>query len=281
MKTTGKSRNKTIGFLNTVSIFIIINFCFLAWIHQTDASTIKLSVIYNNIPFDSRLENDLGYSCLIEGIGKTILFDTGGYHSILQNNMKVMGIKPKIVNSIFLSHYHYDHTGGLENFLKHNSNVNVYVLESFPEWYIKMIQDSGAKTRIMTNFAKLSDLAYSTGKMNPDKSSLIKEKEQSLIIETSEGLVILVGCGHNGIVNIVRKSRESLNDEVLLIMGGFHLTNKNTQEIETIINELKKLGVKKVAPSHCTGEEAISLFRNAWGNNYLESGTGAIIEVPK
>ena len=260
-------------------VFFIISHI-LGWHQQTVASTIKLTVTYNNVSFDSRLKNDWGFSCLVEGIGQNILFDTGGFGSILLNNMKLMGIRPKLVNSVFLSHYHLDHFGGLVDFSGQNSNVAVYLLESFPEFYRQGIQKSGAKVRILTDSTKLSDQVYSIGEMESD-DPFMKGEEHSLIIKTSEGLVVITGCAHPGIINIVRKSKELLNDDVLLIMGGFHLLRKSKQKIETIIDELKNLGVKKVAPSHCTGEEATDLFQKAWGNNFLESGLGAVIEVPK
>jgi 7,8-dihydropterin-6-yl-methyl-4-(beta-D-ribofuranosyl)aminobenzene 5'-phosphate synthase len=261
--------------MKTIVLLVIFltNGHILGWHQQTEASTIKLTVAYNNVSFDSRLKNDWGFSCFIEGIGQNILFDTGGFGSILLNNMKVLGIKPKLVNSVFLSHYHIDHIGGLVDLLGQNSNVTVYLLEEFPESYRKMIQDTGAKTKILADSTKLLNQVYSTGEM------IKMISEHSLIIETSEGLVIITGCAHLGIVNIVKKSKGLLNNDVLLIMGGFHLLRKSKQQIETIIDELKNLGVKKVAPGHCTGDEAIGLFRKAWGNNFLQGGTGAIIEV--
>jgi len=265
---------KDIIFEKTIVLLIVFLICshFLGWLQQTEASTIKLTVAYNNVSFDSRLKNDWGFSCFIEGIEQNILFDTGGIGSILLNNMNILGIKWKSIDSVFLSHSHIDHTGGLVDFLGKNSNVTVYLIESFPKSYRKNIHDFGAKTKLLTNSTKLLDQVYSTGEMI---------YEHSLIIETSDGLVIIAGCAHPGIVNIVKKSKELLHNDVLLIMGGFHLLRKSKPQIETIIDELKNLGVKKVAPSHCTGEEATSLFRNAWGDNFLESGLGAIIKVPK
>jgi 7,8-dihydropterin-6-yl-methyl-4-(beta-D-ribofuranosyl)aminobenzene 5'-phosphate synthase len=64
------------------------------------------------------------------------------------------------------------------------------------------------------------------------------------------------------------------------MMGGFHLLNDPEQEIRGTIRELKSLGVKKVAPSHCTGDKAMASFREAWGKDYLEGGLGAVIEIP-
>jgi 7,8-dihydropterin-6-yl-methyl-4-(beta-D-ribofuranosyl)aminobenzene 5'-phosphate synthase len=277
MEAERRKKVKDIISAKSIVLFAVFLTCLniSSWPKQIEASTIRLSVVYNNVPFDSRLENNWGFSCLIEGVEQTILFDTGGPDSILLNNMKIMGISPEVVHSVFLSHYHTDHIGGLDDFLRQNSNVNIYLIESFPEWYRDMLKDSGAKVKMLNDPTKLSDQVYTTGEM------IKMISEHSLIIRTSEGLVIITGCAHPGIVDIVKKSKELLNDNVRLVMGGFHLLRKSTNQIEAKIEELKNLGVKKVAPSHCTGDEAIDLFRKAWGNNFLESGTGKIIEVKK
>ena len=272
-----KSGKKTNGIWGIVCIVLIITSShILGWNDQTEASTIKLSVIYNKVPFDSRLKTGDGFSCIIEGMEKTILFDTG--HDFnptvrMLYNMKLMGIAPKSVDMVFLSHIHK--FAGLEDFLSQNSNVAVYLLESDSESWEQHIKKVRAEYKPIKEPAKLLDRVHSTGEMGSFP------EEQGLIIETSEGFLIISSCAHPGIVNIVRKSKELLNDDVLLIMGGFHLYAESKQQIEAIVDELKKLGVKKVAPSDCTGKEATELFRKAWGNNFLEGGLGAVIEVPK
>ena len=99
--------------------------------------------------------------------------------------------------------------------------------------------------------------------------------EQSLIVETDKGLVVITGCAPPGIVEIVRRAK--VYGVVYLVMGGFHLGDKSAREIETIIADLKRLGVRQVAPSHCTGDEAIQLFRAAFGADSILVGAGAIV----
>ncbi len=277
MMTTERCGKKTYGCWGIVCIFLIItSLQILGWHEQVEASNIKISVVYNDVLFDTRLDAEERFSCLIEGMEQTILFDTGygrKANDILLKNMKLMGISPKAVDIIFLSHEHL--TGGLFGFLKQNSNVVVYLLESFHDLYKQEIKKVGAEYKAIKEPANLFGQAHSTGEMESDPN------EQSLIIETPEGLVIITGCSHPGIVNVVKKSKELINDNVLLILGGFHLESETEQQIEAIIDELKTLGVKKVAPSACTGKKATDLFRKAWGNNFLEGGLGAIIEIPR
>ena len=105
--------------------------------------------------------------------------------------------------------------------------------------------------------------------------------EQALVLETSDGLVILTGCAHPGIVNVVRKAKQLSKGEVYLVMGGFHLAGLSNEQIREVIRMLKEMGVKKVAPSPCTGEKALAFFQEAWGDNFLVGGVGAIIGLTR
>ncbi|MEA3432007.1 MAG: MBL fold metallo-hydrolase, partial [candidate division WOR-3 bacterium] len=89
----------------------------------------------------------------------------------------------------------------------------------------------------------------------------------------------VTGCAHPGIVNIVRKAKELLNKNIYLVLGGFHLMAYSEKEVKEIIKELEELGVEKIAPSHCTGGRPIELFREAWGENFLDLGCGAVFKV--
>jgi 7,8-dihydropterin-6-yl-methyl-4-(beta-D-ribofuranosyl)aminobenzene 5'-phosphate synthase len=106
-------------------------------------------------------------------------------------------------------------------------------------------------------------------------------KEQALIVDTSQGLVVITGCAHPDIANMAEHATKYLDKNIYLLMGGFHLAGRSGTEIREIIQRLKALDVKKVAPSHCTGDTAIHMFREAWKEDFLEGGLGADIEVPR
>jgi len=240
---------------------------------QTETPFLRLTVVFNNVPFNTSLRTSWGFSCLVEGTEQTILFDTGGESNILFGNMKRMNKDPMAVDMVFLSHIHADHTGGLEALLKQNPHVTVCLPECFPDFFKQAIKSYGANVKSVRRPARLLNRVHSTGEMGD------WIKEQALILETSNGLVIITGCAHPGIVNVVGKAKELFKVEVYLVMGGFHLGGMSNTGIREIIRMLKEIGVKKVAPSHCTGEKAIALFREAWGDNFLEGGVGAIIEL--
>jgi 7,8-dihydropterin-6-yl-methyl-4-(beta-D-ribofuranosyl)aminobenzene 5'-phosphate synthase len=130
-----------------------------------------------------------------------------------------------------------------------------------------------AKLIEVKNEQKVFENVYTTGliKNNPD--------EQSLVIKTEKGLVIITGCAHPGIVNIIKKAKELAKENVYLVLGGFHLFGADDAEIEKIIGNFRDLGVKKVAPCHCTGDKAISLFEKEYKENFVKVGVGKIIEV--
>ena len=103
--------------------------------------------------------------------------------------------------------------------------------------------------------------------------------EQSLILDSAPGLVIITGCAHQGITNILARAKQIMDKDIYLVLGGFHLLNMSEARIRTIIGEFQRLGVKKCGASHCTGDPAIGLFQEAYGQDYEPLGTGRIIEI--
>jgi 7,8-dihydropterin-6-yl-methyl-4-(beta-D-ribofuranosyl)aminobenzene 5'-phosphate synthase len=64
-----------------------------------------------------------------------------------------------------------------------------------------------------------------------------------------------------------------------MVFGGFHLKNHSPEQIEKIIHEIKELGVQKIGPTHCTGDAAVSLFKKAWGVNFISMGVGKTVKL--
>ena len=238
-------------------------------------SQLRLHVVFNNVPYKAGLKTSWGFSCLIEGLDKTILFDTGGNGDILLSNMQHLGLDPEGVDAVVLSHIHTDHTGGLGAFLAHNPDVTVYMPESFPASFQQEVIRLGAATEAVSRPRQLMASVYSTGEMG------WTIKEQALIVDTREGLIVITGCAHPNVADMAEQAKTYLGKNIYLLMGGFHLGGSSDTEIRAIITHLKALGVKKVAPSHCTGDNAIRMFRDEWADDFVEGGLGAIIELPQ
>jgi 7,8-dihydropterin-6-yl-methyl-4-(beta-D-ribofuranosyl)aminobenzene 5'-phosphate synthase len=227
---------------------------------------IKLTILYDNYMAAPDTKSDWGFSCLIEGTEKIILFDTGANGDILMSNIDKLGIDVKKINLVFLSHAHGDHTGGLKAILKRNPELPVYVASSFPkdfekEFNIKKLFRLDKETEICKG-------VISTGDMGTNIH------EQSLILNTSIGNVIITGCSHQGIINILKKTKEINDKNIYMVFGGFHLLRDSETVVAEIIKGFKEIGVQKCGATHCTGDSQINQFKKAFGENYVEMGTG-------
>jgi len=92
-------------------------------------------------------------------------------------------------------------------------------------------------------------------------------------------LVVITGCSHPGIIEILKHFKSKLNKEIYMVFGGFHLMQKNKNEMNSIIHEMKALGVKKCGATHCTGKKQIEMFKNVFGDDYVQMGVGSIIKL--
>ena len=234
---------------------------------------LTITVVYDNNPYKEGLETAWGFSCLITGTEKTILFDTGGDGPLLLNNMRKLAVEPESIDIVVLSHIHGDHTGGLDSFLEKNSDVTVYLPESFPQKFKDNVKARRAKMVDVNQSSKICEDVYSTGQLGT------WIKEQSLIIRTIKGLVIITGCAHPGIVKIINVAKDLMKDDILLVMGGFHLEWMTKGKIERIISAFEQMGVRNVGPGHCTGEKARALFEKHFGNNYINVGAGKVVTI--
>ena len=241
---------------------------------RQQADSIEVLVVFDNYSVDATLDSSWGFGCVIRTPNDIILFDTGGDGSILLSNMEKMKIDPKSIDIIVLSHNHYDHVGGLDGFLHINNDVKVFMPNSFPNSLKEMVISHGAELHEISISQQISDIAYTTGVMGT------QIQEQSLVLDTNQGIVVITGCAHPGIVEIIRKANEILsNKEIYLVTGGFHLLQKSDAELEDIINDFKHQGVQKVAPSHCSGDRCRELFHEEYGNDYIDSGVGKTLAL--
>lgn len=228
-----------------------------------------ITVVYDNNVYDARLRTAWGFACLIERGETTVLFDTGGDGETLLSNMATLGLDPGSVDIVVLSHNHGDHTGGLNSLLATGVRPTVYVPRSFPAGFKDQVRASAILVEVHEAI-EISDGLYLTGEMG---AGVI---EQALALRTSQGLVVITGCAHPGISAMVRRAKEVAGDEIYLVLGGFHLGMAGQAEIEEIIATFRDLKVQKVAPSHCTGDQATNAFRETYGQDFMESGAGKV-----
>ena len=233
---------------------------------------LKISILYDNRSISRDFIYGWGFSCLIETEDYTILFDTGGRGDVLLSNMEKMNVDVNAIEHIFLSHIHGDHTGGLTSILEKKPKVTVWIPDSFPESAKFDIGTFGARVRSIKKPSHLFKNVYSTGELGRSP------KEHALIIDEGQEIILITGCAHPGIANFSMVAKNYLNKDIALVLGGMHLGGLNKKEINHIIGLLKQIGVKKVAPCHCTGEYAIELFKSEYKENFIEVATGSVIQ---
>jgi len=253
----------------------LIVFFFVAIVFQPSAfaKDLNLTILYDNNLYNKELEAKWGFSCLVEGLEKTILFDVGGDATVLLKNMKKLNIEPEEVDIVVLSHIHHDHIGSLPAFLEQNPNVHVYMPQSFPHSIKEKTKKAGAKVIAVSRFREICPNAYSTGELGG------WIKEESLVVRTARGLVIITGCAHPGITNIVKKAKEMMRSDVYLTVGGFHLCWMNLGQVNKIVEGIQAEGVHTVAPCHCSGDLARKRFKKAFGEDFILAGVGKKINI--
>jgi 7,8-dihydropterin-6-yl-methyl-4-(beta-D-ribofuranosyl)aminobenzene 5'-phosphate synthase len=193
-----------------------------------------------------------GFSCLVQTSKENILFDTGWNGDILLHNMGMADVNPNEMDKIVISHAHWDHIGGLNHLLKYQEDLEVYVPKSISNNLKNEIKRYATVIEI-SNAREISENIWTTGELGK------KIKEQSLVVKTGKGNIILTGCAHPGLNIIIEKSREW--GDVYAVMGGFH-----NSKID-VLNE-----IPVVIPCHCT--ENREKIRQEMPESYKECFAG-------
>jgi 7,8-dihydropterin-6-yl-methyl-4-(beta-D-ribofuranosyl)aminobenzene 5'-phosphate synthase len=235
---------------------------------------ITSKVLHDNYPHAKGLRTAWGFSALVTGPERTILFDTGSAGELLLENMAKLEVEPNTVDVVVLSHVHGDHTGGLTGFLSENPRVQVFLLSSFPERFKEAVRSYGATVVEVEQPQQICAHAWTTGLMG----KLVRE--QALIVRTQRGLVVFTGCAHPGITHMVDRAAGMFEEDgIFLVMGGFHLEWATQRKIEKIIAVFEQRGVRYAAPTHCSGDNARRLFAQHFNDRYIEVGAGKTVSL--
>lgn len=210
----------------------------------------KITTLYDNESQIKSLRSDWGFSCLVE-IGNTpkIIFDTGANGLILLQNMKKLGIDPKSRDKLFIFHNHWDHVGGLSDFLKLNKKAHIYVPGSS--------KFSGVDVISVTKPIEIQDNVFST--------EVLQQIEQSLAVKTERGTVLIVGCSHPGVGNILKAAFQFGRSYALI--GGMH----GFREFDLVKD------LEMICPCHCTQYK--SEIKKLYPDKSVDGGAGKVIEV--
>ncbi len=231
-----------------------------------------MKILFDNYNYKYlELKSPWGFSAYLQEY--RLLFDTGSNGRVLLENMKVLGVDVQDIEYLFVSHSHWDHIGGIDSILELNPDMILFVPESLSKHLIKDLRQLAKEVVVITDKPQrlFADL-YTTGLLGDEMP------EQSLIVD-GEKPVVLTGCGHFGIENIVNRASQVIDKQIYLVAGGFHLMYGDEVEILEAIASLKRSGVEFVSPTHCSGDQAIEMFAKSFGDHYIRGGIGANVAI--
>jgi len=234
---------------------------------------VTIRVIYDNYVKTQGLAKDWGLSLLIDGLEKRVLFDTGAKADIFASNVKQMKLDLSTVDLLVLSHEHSDHTAGIPAFVTMRRGIPMLMPHSLTDAFKKQMDDAGLTPLLVGGPAAITTHLYTSGEFD------YQIPEQALVLDTRDGLVVITGCSHPGIVDMLRTIKTAFKKNIAMVVGGFHLLEKTAPETQAIIGDLKALGVVKCGATHCTGDTQIGMFKEAFGANYVELGVGNALVI--
>lgn len=275
---------------------------------------IKATVVCENSVFGfNGAIAEHGWSIFLETDNGNYLFDTGTGQAIF-NNAIALGIDLKTIKAIILSHHHFDHTGGIAQVLdltgpvdiyshpdlfKDSYNLqpdgsNIYLGIPFSQSYLEA---KGAQFKFESVTQKILPELWLTGEVPRitsfelgDPNQVIKHDgafikdpimdDQSIIIETENGLVIILGCSHAGLINIIEYAiKITGNKHIHAIIGGTHLGLVSAEQLEKSTEALKSYDIDRIGVSHCTGFDASVRLAKMFGSRFFNCRVGTVLEI--
>lgn len=275
---------------------------------------VKITVLAeNSVLSPEKLIGEHGFSALVERGGEKVLFDTGqGY--AMTHNAKALGIDLAAVGKVVLSHGHRDHTGGLAQFLETGGRKDVYAHPGiFVGRYRELaeggtlpigipftrdyLEGLGARFHLDEGPREAAAGMWTTGEV-PRETDFEKGDralylspgdgggrdthidDLSLIVEGSSGLVVILGCAHSGMVNILNHVLRMFPEkEIKAVLGGTHLGFSSEEQMVCTIDAMEKMGIEKVGASHCTGLAGAARLLDALGDSFFFAGVGSTFEI--
>ncbi len=276
---------------------------------------LKITTLSENTADNLGLLAEWGLSILVETGDSTILLDAGQSISV-GHNAEALGIDLHKIDKIVLSHGHADHTGGLLNVLAQiGKNVEIIAHpDAMTAKYLGKQEDKrknigmpfqlqeleslGAKFKLSKKPIKLAPDIITTGEVpmvtdfeqiDPDRFFVKEDSrwhpdelkdDMALIINTKPGLIVVLGCGHRGVINTLYHAQKLTGrQEIRLVIGGCHLINSSVERVYQTIGALQELDVQKVGVSHCTGQEASAIMAQALGERFFYNNACTRIDI--
>ena len=274
-------------------------------------TSLKLTCLVDNaVDPHSAFWGEHGLSFLIEGAEGRVLFDTGTSGTVLLHNLEVAGIAPESIAALALSHAHPDHSGGLPAFLKRRPGLPIYahpaILGERFSWRKGRVEPKSlpltpdalrqqADLHLSVEPQQILPGIWTSGEISerpePEGRSshhVVRQgdgwapdpyqDDMALILETSQGLVLVCGCCHAGLLNTLAHVRRVFERDPLVVVGGMHLISADQAHMRRLVEVLQQLGPPALYPNHCTGQAAYVILAQAFGDQVAPCPTGTSLE---
>ena len=236
-----------------------------------ECSNVTIYVLVDNHGYDDFL-SPWGISLLIRVQDSLILFDAGPNPEALEVNSRLLGINLSNLKFVVISHEHGDHWGGLRYVARVAPHTTVYVPAGMSSSVKNAIANLGFKVIEVHNTTVVSGCVAIIGEL------LGPPWEQALAVNVKGlGLIVLVGCSHPGVDRIVAKAVKDLGIKPYTVIGGFHLMGASRDEVEYVVKNLIKLGIRRVYPIHCSGDLIRELMKSEYPEIYGDGHVGLVL----
>ena len=272
----------------------------------------QITILVENYAYKTQFA-EWGFSAHINYNGQRFLLDVGQSGSCVLKNAAKLHVDLTSLNGIILSHGHYDHTDGLKLVLQTQKSTAIY---AHPNLFATRYSDSrdslyytgikytrhelestlSATFHLHPGLTQIADRIYMTGEVPftnsmetiPARfkvevnSQIIPDTfpdDNSIIIDDPKGLIIIFGCAHRGIVNIMNFAKKEFNKKIYAIMGGTHLYNASPEHFAFVVDFIKHEDIKLIAPGHCSGIDQIFAFKDIFKERVTPAFCGEVFQI--
>ena len=272
--------------------------------------TLSITVLVENTVSREELRAEHGFSVWIETPHGNVLWDTGQSNLFIENARK-MSVQIENVSCIALSHGHYDHTGGLSAILVLNPRIKVYghpdifvqrftrnrssvhsvrpigspIVKEIVQSKCQSLELNRQPSEIVPGvfltgeIPRITEYEDTGGEFFIDVSCTTRDliiDDQALYIESSQGIVVILGCAHSGVVNTLNYiSKLTRQEKIFAVFGGMHLFGASKERLEATADAFSRYNVRVIGPCHCTGLKAITYLRSQFPDRFIECSTGS------
>mgnify|MGYP006285889879 CR=1 FL=1 len=241
----------------------------------------KIKILSDNTVYHDGLLAEHGLSIWFEYGNQRYLFDTGQGH-VLNHNAKQMNIDFKKLEGVIISHDHDDHSGGLQELLQDRPELKVIAHPKIIKNHdiIKNRDPIETPSELTENVWLTGEIPIKGKNFTKKKYKKAAETENIIFIKSKKGLIVLTGCSHPGIINVLDYIHDITEGEkIYAVIGGMHLINKGKQELNEIISKMNEYHIEKMFPLHCTGINAMHQLLNNFDGEVLLTGVGEEMEM--